>query len=183
MTVIEAQATLSLRPAGLLRLADLTHGELMGLLAAGLRAGGGAGPVDSVEAAILDHAVGKATWTPPASYWLGASTTTPTDAAGNFTEPGGGVNYGRVEIVTADWNAASGTAPVVVTNVNAVAFGAATGSWGTITHVGLFAASSGGSPQWFGALSASAAVNTGGTLSFASSQIVLQLGEPSDTYT
>lgn len=166
----------------LLDLDTLSRDELVALLrSGGLPVGGGMGPVDSVEASILNHAVNKATWTPPASYYLGVSTTTPTDAAGNFTEPSGG-SYARVEIVTADWNSASGTAPTVVTNANAIALPAATWSWGTLTHGGLFAASSGGGPLWLGALTASATVNTGGTLSFAAGQIVFQLGEPSDSY-
>lgn len=166
----------------LLDLDSLSHDEILAMMVGGsLQVGGGMGPVDSVEASILNHAVNKATWTPPASYYLGVSTTTPTDAAGNFTEPSGG-SYARVNIVTADWNSASGTAPTVVTNANAIAFPAATGSWGALTHGGLFAASSGGSPLWLGALTATATVNTGGTLSFAAGQIVFQLGEPSDSY-
>lgn len=177
-------ATLYARPPArmLLDVARLEPDELRAMLRSGrLGVEGGAGPVDSVEAAILNHAIGKATWTPPTSYWIGLSTTTPTDAAGNFTEPVGN-NYARIEVVTADWNAASGTAPTVATNLNPLTFAAATGSWGTLTYAGLFAASSGGSHQWFGALTASATVNTGGTVTIAAGALILQLGDTTDSY-
>lgn len=180
--LIEARAVLTLNPRGLLRMSDLGRDEVREMLLFGrARVGGGAGPVDSVEASILDHATGKATWTPPATYYLGLSTTTPTDAAGNFTEPVGN-NYARVNIAVADWNVASGTAPVTSTNANQISFAAASGSWGTLTYAGLFAAVSGGTHLWFGALTASATVGSGGTVTFAASNLILQLGDPTDTY-
>lgn len=180
LELLDLRCHMNLRPAGLLTPSRMTHAEVLDLLRAGLQVGGGAGPIDTVEAAILNHAVGKATWTPPSSYWIGLSTTTPTDTGSNFTEPVG-ASYARINIVTADWNSASGTAPTVVTNASVMTFAAATGSWGTITYAGLFSASSGGSPQWFGA-TGSQTVASGNTCRFPASYLVLQLGEPTDTY-
>lgn len=182
--VIPARCTLYLVPPArqLLHPATMAPGQLRALLAAGqLGIQGGAGPVDSVERAILDHAFGKATWTPPASYWLGASTTTPTDAAGNFTEPVGN-NYDRVEMVAGDWDVAAGTAPASIANANTISMPAATGAWGTLTHMGLFAASSGGTHLWFGELSTAAPIVAGYTLRFEAGDIVAQLGDPTDSY-
>lgn len=180
--IVQASARLSLRPSGLLVPAEMLRADRMALLlSGGLRIEGGSGPVDSVEAAILNHAFGKATWTPPATYYLALSTTTPTDAAGNFTEPVGG-SYARVHALAADWNSASSTAPTVLTNANSLAFPAATGSWGTCTYLGLYDASSAGAFTWFGALAVAQSITTGATLSFAAGAIVMQCGDPADAF-
>ena len=47
------------------------------------------------------------------------------------------------------------------TNSAAEEFATATGSWGTVTHVGVFDASSSGNLLAYGALSASKAIATG----------------------
>lgn len=140
-----------------------------------------AGFVDAVEASLLDHYFGKATLTAPANLFVALSTTTPTDAAGNFTEPVGN-GYARVSTAPADWNAASGTAPTVIDNASVITFPEATGSWGTVTHFGLFTASTGGTPVVWGALRTSRAVDSGQTPRFAAGECDVFLGDPSDTY-
>lgn len=167
---------------GLLRPQRMSRLEVMRLLLTGqLRISGGLGPVDTVERAILDHATSKATWSPPATYYLGVSTTTPTDAAGNFTEPVGN-NYARVQILAAWWDAATSTAPATAVTNSAVTFGVASGSWGTLTYGGFFSAVSGGTPLWFGAIANAPTIGNGGQLSFAAGSIVLAVGDPTDTY-
>ncbi|HEX5522781.1 MAG TPA: hypothetical protein VFX53_05005, partial [Pedococcus sp.] len=73
-----------------------------------------AGFVDTVERALLDHFLTDPAYTPPATMYLALSSTTPTEAAGNFTEPSGG-SYARVSPTATAWSAASGTAPAVKT--------------------------------------------------------------------
>ncbi|HEX9991367.1 MAG TPA: hypothetical protein VGB14_00425 [Acidimicrobiales bacterium] len=140
-----------------------------------------AGFIDTLEQAILDHVLNDGTYTPPANWFVALSTTTPTDAGGNFTEPSGN-GYARVSTAAADWAAATGTAPATKSNANAITFPAATGSWGTITHFGLFAASSGGTVQIWGALTTSKSITSGDTASFAASGLTIQLGDPTDTF-
>lgn len=138
-----------------------------------------AGFVDAKEQAILDlifdAALGATT------LYIGLSTTTPTDSGSNFTEPSGN-NYARVATTSADWNAASGTAPATKTNSGTKTFNQASGSWGTVTHFGLFTASSGGTPIIWGALTASKSIGNGDTASFPASSMTLQMGDPSDSY-
>lgn len=102
---------------------------------------------------------------------LAASTSTPTDAGGNFTEPGGGVNYSRLDVSASDFNDATLADPSLLDNSAALTFPTASGAgWGTITHVGLFDAASGGNLLVFYALTTSRTINDGDTLSFAAGE-------------
>lgn len=141
------------------------------------------GFTDAQEQAILNLFLRADAWS-LAGLHVALSTTTPTEAAGNFTEPSGN-GYARVSKPRAatDWAAASGTAPAVASNATAVAFPAASGgSWGTVTHFGLYSASSGGTLYFWGALGVSKTVNDGDTASFAIGALLAKLGDPGDTY-
>lgn len=140
-----------------------------------------AGFVDSVERDLLDYFI--ATYTPTTKY-LALSTTTPTEAGGNFTEPSSGA-YARVATTSADWSAASGTAPAVKTNTAVKTFPTATGDWSTgsnMTYFGIYSASTAGTLLAFGALSTAKPVLNGDTASFAASALRLLLGDPGDTF-
>lgn len=138
-----------------------------------------AGFTDGVEQDLLDHFLGKTEYTMPTNLYVALSTSTPTEAAGNFTEPSGN-GYARVETAPADWNAASGTAPAVSDNANAISFPEASGSWGTVTHFGIYSASTAGTLLCWGALAASKAIDSGDTASFAAGALDIQLGDPGD---
>jgi hypothetical protein len=139
-----------------------------------------AGFTDALEQALLDHILNDPAYTPDITH-IGLSTTTPTEAGGNFTEPVGN-GYARVATAAADWSAASGAAPAQKVNTAVKTFPTATGSWGTVTHFGLFTASSGGTLRVWGALTTSKTIDNGDTASFAASSIEIQLGDPGDTY-
>lgn len=114
---------------------------------------------DYLENEILDHILGTGAYTMPTTVYVGLST-------GSFNDDNSGTElsgsgYARQAIA---FNAASsGTAD----NSGAVDFPAATGSWGTVSHFGLFDASTGGNLLIHGALTASKAVATGDILSIA----------------
>lgn len=144
-----------------------------------------AGFVDSVERALLDHFLTDSAYTPPTTMYIGLSTTTPTEAAGNFTEPSTG-SYARVSTAAADWGAATGTAPATKSNTATKTFPTATADWSggsNMTHFGLFDASTSGNLLAFGALTTAKPVLNGDTASFAASSLILKLGDPSDVYT
>jgi hypothetical protein len=144
-----------------------------------------AGFVDTVERAILDHFVGNATWTPPATIYVGLSSTTPTEAGVNITEPSAGA-YARVATTAATWDAATGTAPATMSNGAVITFPTATETWlsgADLTHFVLFDAATLGNAVAFGALATAKPVMSGDTASFAVGTLVLKLGDPTDTYT
>lgn len=141
-----------------------------------------AGLVDAEEQAILNLYLRGVAISIPANWFVGLSTTTPTDAGANFTEPVG-ANYARISTaVPADWAAASGTAPAQASNANPVTFLQASGAWGLCTHVGLFSALSGGTPRLWAPLAATKSPTTGDTPSFPAGTIIVEVGDPGDTY-
>lgn len=114
---------------------------------------------DYLENEILDHILGTGAYTMPATVYVGLST-------GSFNDDNSGTEltgngYGRQSISFGA--AASGTA----SNDAAVEFSAATGSWGTVSHFGLFDASTGGNLLIHGALTASKVIETGDILKIA----------------
>jgi|TARA_R100001463_G_scaffold131054_1_gene190843 hypothetical protein len=114
---------------------------------------------DYLENEILDHILGTGAYTMPSTVYVGLST-------GSFNDDNSGTElsgsgYARQSIA---FNAASsGTAD----NSGAVDFPAATGSWGTVSHFGLFDASTSGNLLIHGALTASKTVATGDILRIA----------------
>lgn len=140
-----------------------------------------AGFTDATEQGLLDYFV--ATYSQTTKY-IGLSSTTPTEAGGNFTEPSGG-SYARVSTTSSDWAAATGTAPATKATNTAKTFPTATADWvsgSNLTHFGLFSASSAGTLLAWGALGTAKPVLNGDTASFASGALVLKLGDPADSY-
>ena len=114
---------------------------------------------DYLENEILDHILGTGAYTMPSTVYVGLST-------GSFNDDNSGTEltgngYARESISFGA--AASGTA----SNSGAVEFSAATGSWGTVSHFGLFDASSSGNLLIHGALTASKVIDTGDILKIA----------------
>lgn len=143
-----------------------------------------AGFVDTVEQALLNHFLTDGAYTPPATMYIALSSTTPTEAGANFTEPSTG-SYARVSTAAADWGAAAGTAPATKSNTATKTFPAATADWvsgANLTYFGLFDASTAGNLLAFGALGTAKPVLNGDTASFAAGALVLKLGDPGDTY-
>jgi hypothetical protein len=114
---------------------------------------------DYLENEILDHILGTGAYTMPSTVYVGLST-------GSFNDDNSGTEltgngYARESIAFSA--AASGTA----SNSGAVEFSAATGSWGTVSHFGLFDASTSGNLLIHGALTASKVIETGDILKIA----------------
>lgn len=157
------------------------HFDWRGLPARWATDAGMAGPIDTEEQDMLNGVFTDPAYAPPATRYIALSTTTPTETGSNFTEPSGNA-YARVATVAGDWGAATGSAPCTKSNTAVLTFPQATGSWGTVTHFGIFDAIATGTVKWWGALTASKAIGNGDTASFAAAQITLQLGDPTDTY-
>ena len=105
-----------------------------------------------LETEILDHVFAGAAYTAPSTLYLGLFTGAPGEADGG-TELSGSA-YVRKPI-------AFTTSGDTTSNNAAVEFPTATGSWGTVTHVGVFDASTSGNLMVYATLSASKAVASG----------------------
>lgn len=120
---------------------------------------------DSFEADIIDYFLRNQSVTQPTTVYLGLSSTTPTEAGGNFTEPSGN-GYARQAVT---WGAPSAG---VSTNTNAITFGPNTGSdWGTMTYLGLFFASTGGTVKLYKVLGSSRTITVGASLTWAAGDL------------
>src|SRR5688500_8087906 len=110
------------------------------------------------ENKLLDHLLGEAAYTMPTTY-VGLFTAAPGEAGGG-TEVSGG-SYARQALSVGA--AASGAS----SNDAAVTFPTASASWGTVTHVGIFDASTSGNLLMYGTLASSKTVASGDVIEFA----------------
>lgn len=127
------------------------------------------------EGKILEHSVGKSAWgTLVGAVYVGLYTATPSDTStgsSGGTEVSGG-SYARIVTAAAAWNTSSGGS---ISNATDIVFATASGSWGTVTQVGLFDAVTAGNLIWWGDLTASKTVGNGDVFKFLAGQLVLNL--------
>ena len=81
-----------------------------------------------------------------------------------------------------NWPAATTGAPSSIDNGVVVTFVTATANWGTINSWGYFDAVTAGNLGLFATLDTAKAVNNGATAEFAAGGLVIQLGDPGDSY-
>lgn len=124
---------------------------------------------DYAEKLVLDWLMTNGSATRPTAWYVALYTAAPNDAGGGTEVSGGG--YSR-QAVTFD-AATSGTG--TTSNTGAVTFTAAGADFGTITHIGIHDASTGGNLLWHGTLTVSKTVSDGDTLQFAIGNIDLTM--------
>jgi len=118
---------------------------------------------DYLENEILDHILSVGSYTMPSAVYVGLST-------GSFGDDNSGTeltgnNYSRV---AASFSAASsGT----TSNSAAIEFAAATGSWGTVSHFGIFDAASSGNLLIHGAFTTGKAIASGDVLKISTGDL------------
>ncbi len=142
------------------------------------------GPIDEIERAMLDHVFSDPAYTPPATWYLCLSTTTPADDGTNFTEPGVG-GYARIPTTASDWAAAIGATPATKANSSPLTFPPSSGAQGTFTHFGLALTNVAGTAdiKFFGALGSSVNVAAANfAVQFIVGALVLKTGDPSDPF-
>lgn len=123
--------------------------------------------------AVLDKLFGATNFSPAATYYLGLSTTLPTDTGGNVNEPAGG-GYARVAITNdgTSWVAASAGEK---TNANDLVFAEATALWGTMGWWVLYDAVSGGTFHCWGVLQTARTIDIGDVFRFLAGDLVIRL--------
>ena len=125
---------------------------------------------DYLEVELRKHIFRTGSFTKPTVLAVALFTGAPSDSGGGTEVTGG--SYARVDVppLDANWVGSSSTSGVT-SNVNAITFTTATADWGTITHVGIFDATSSGNLLFHGALTASKTVTNGDTFSFAANAL------------
>lgn len=115
----------------------------------------------------------KSTPAIPAKYYIGLSSTAPTLAGGNVTEPASSGGYARVELTSL-----SEPNNGVVSNTGAVSFAESTANWGTITHYVIYDAKTGGNLLIYGTLSTPRSVESATIMTIKEGQLVLSTKNP-----
>jgi hypothetical protein len=122
-----------------------------------------------LENEVLDHILGEGTrdYTSPTLY-IGLFTAVADGETGSVTEVSGG-SYARAAV---DFNAASGGS---ATNNGDVTFTTATADWGTVTHVGIYDASTAGNLLIYATLDTSKTVSNGDTFVIQDTNLTVSL--------
>ncbi len=120
-----------------------------------------------LENAIINATLRATTYTSPANVYVALFTTDPTDA-NTGTEVTGG-SYQRTAVTFG--SPSNG----VTTNSGAVTFPTATGSWGTVTHIGLMDAQTSGNLLYHSALDVSKTVSSGDIFSIQTGNLSVTL--------
>jgi hypothetical protein len=119
-----------------------------------------------LENKVMDHVFGGVNYTAPSTLYLALYTSNP-DEGNTGTEVSGG-SYARQTIAfTVTNNLAS--------NTSAIEFPVATGTWGTITHIGVMDSLTTGNLLAYAQLTASKAVSAGDALRFPVGDIDITL--------
>ena len=107
-----------------------------------------------LETEILDHVFGGAAYTAPATLYLALHTTNPDEDGSGAEVSTSGTAYARQTVAfTTSGNTTSNSA--------AVEYSTATANFGTVTHVGVWDASTAGNLLAYAALTSSKTIETG----------------------
>lgn len=120
-----------------------------------------------LENALINGTLRASSYTAPSTVYVALFTSDPTDA-GSGTECSGSAYVRQSASFAAPSNGASTTSADIQ-------FPQAGGSWGTITHFGIFDASSSGNLLYHGALTVSKTIDTGDVFKIAAGSLTVTL--------
>jgi len=124
------------------------------------------------ENKVLEHLVGKNSFTMPSGPYLGLFTVAPTDTPGSGTECSAG-NYARISVPGTSWGTAASGA---ISNSVAIEFAECAGAnWGTINGFVLFDAITGGNRLLWGTPDTPKNIDVGDTAKFAIGELNITL--------
>ena len=120
-----------------------------------------------LENAVIDAVLRNTSYTSPTTVYVGLFTTDPTDA-NSGTEVAGG-SYARTAVTF------SAPSNGVTSNSADVEFPQATASWGSVTHIGLHDAASGGNLLFHTVLDTTKTIDSGDIFKIASGNLTVTL--------
>ena len=118
------------------------------------------------ENLALKFLLTNTTATRPTAWYVALFTTNPTDA-GSGTEVSG-TNYARTAVT---FSVTDDTA----TNSAAVTFAAAGSNWGTVSHIGVYDASTAGNLLFHGSVTTAKQIDSGDTFTISTSNLSIVL--------
>ena len=123
-----------------------------------------------LENELLDHVLRNESYTAPTTTFISLHTADPTDAGGSEVAASG---YDRFEVSAAlAWTTASGGSSK---NNEAWEFVKATTAWSTVTHVGVYDATTAGNLLFHGALTTAKVIGTDDIARFPAGTLSIKL--------
>lgn len=122
-----------------------------------------------LETKVLNHVFGATAYTAPTTLYLALFTAVTDGEAGTVTEVSGG-GYARQTV------AFTATTGNTISNSSAIEFPTATANYGTVTHVGVYDASSGGNLMVYASLTTSKAIDSGDVFRVPTADLDITLG-------
>ena len=124
---------------------------------------------DYLENKLLDHTLGNTTYTQPAALYVGLYTA---DTGLEANTPSAEVSGGSYARKAATFSAAaSGSSATSAT----ITFDTATANWGTITHVAVTDAVSGGNILFWGSVTAAKTIEISDTFQISAGNLTISL--------
>lgn len=105
------------------------------------------------------HIFRTGSFTKPTALYYGLYTAAPTDAGGGTEVTGG--SYARVNLAPLDANYDAHATAGRTRNQSTITFPSPTAAWGTVTHMGVFDASTAGNLLFWKALNTPRVINNG----------------------
>ena len=121
---------------------------------------------------ILDNLYGAVSFTPPATWYVGLSSTT-IGVSGSCTEPTG--TYARVAVTNNKTNFTNGSSGSLINSLAITFPDSGSVAWGTETDIALWDAPTGGSVWFYDPLTVSKIVQANTVVSFVSGAITITL--------
>lgn len=122
---------------------------------------------DYLENKILEHTLGITSYTAPTTVYLALFTSDPTDAGTGTEVSTGGYTRQSISFGTVASGSVSSNADIT--------FGPASANYGTVTHIGVYDASSAGNLLYHGSLSASKTIETNDSFVVESGDLTITL--------
>lgn len=130
-----------------------------------------AGKTNFMEDAVLDYVFGAVDPSFPAAFYLGLFTAAPSDTGGG-TECSG-TDYARKSVTRNQTNFPAAVDGAMNLDVQTEFVAAGSGGWGTVTHFGIFNASTDGNLLYWDALAVEKVVAEGDIVRFNSGALTL----------
>ena len=118
---------------------------------------------------VIKAEFGATANTPPAVLYLSLHTADPGETGASEVTAS---DYARLAVSNNPTNWIAGASAGSIKNAADLLFAAAVNAWGTITHVGIWDAASGGNLRWKGALTIPKVVNANGQFRFSAGTLV-----------
>lgn len=124
---------------------------------------------------ILDHLVGKTSFTMPTNNYVALFNGDPLDGGSELTDPSA-TDYAREQTTASDWTAAAFVSPTAsAVSAADIDFGVAGAAWGTVDHFAVYDAATAGNMLYSGPLETSRNIQLNDPVKFPAGSLIVRI--------